>query len=297
MKSDAHFLVTCASWEARFLLGLQRLLKDRQYEHALVLYSDEYAMRTKEAREKADKQFREHGVDPAQHAIYGTAPERTWKETLSRVLGSIKEGSRAVVDITTMPREIIWQTFWFLEFRKCSIEYVYNRPEGYGDWLSRDPDSPRLVYKMSGVSQIGARTALVVLAGYDVDRVRHLVDRFEPAVMLLGLQTQSVDAPNTERMQAQQDAFKDNAAVVQFWLDAYSGDHGISAILDAIEPYQTTHNLLMASMGPKLSAVALYQLNRRCDEIGLVYLPSREFNPDYSQGIGESIWGSLPSTQ
>ncbi len=98
-------------------------------------------------------------------------------------------------------------------------------------------------------------------------------------------------------MKAQQEAFKDNKAVQQFWLDAYSADHGIAAISSVIESHAPTHNVLMASMGPKLSAVALYQLHRRNDALGLVYLPSRDFNPDYSHGIGESIWGTLtPNT-
>jgi hypothetical protein len=146
---------------------------------------------------------------------------------------------------------------------------------------------------MSGISRIGDRTALLVLAGYDVDRVKHLVDRFEPAITLLGLQKQSVDSSNQIRMKAQQEAFKDNTAVVQFWVDAYSYDHGMSAVSAALEPYHPNHNILMASMGPKLSAVALYQLHRRDETLGLVYLPSREFNLDYSHGIGDSIWGTL----
>jgi hypothetical protein len=293
MKPNVQVLIICASWEPRFLLGLRRLLKDRRCEHAIILYSDEYATRTAEARANAAKACQEHGALPVERVLYSAEPDRTWSETLSPMLGTIEEGSRVIVDISTMPREIIWQTFWFLEFRKCGIEYVYNRPEGYGDWLSRDPDSPRLVYKMSGISQIGARTALLVLAGYDVDRVQHLVDRYEPAITFLGLQMQSIDAHNDERMKAQQEAFNRDKGIVQFWLDAYSADHGMAAILDAIEPHRTTHNIVMASMGPKLSAVALYQLHRQYDTLGLVYLPSREFSSDYSHGIGESVWGTL----
>jgi hypothetical protein len=294
MTTNKSILITCASWEDRFSQGLHRLLNEREFGQAIILHSEQYAARTIEARAKAFISLRYHRTDTIEGVLYG-APERTWKETLLPKLGQIEEGRSVVVDISTMPRDVIWQTFWFLDFRRCEIRYVYNRPTRYGNWLSRDPDTPRLVYKMSGVSQIGARTALVILAGYDVDRVKHLVEKFEPAVTLLGLQLQSVDPLNEKWMKAQQKAFEDNRAVKQFWLDAYSADCGTEAISAEVAAHASTHNVLMASMGPKMSAVALYQLHRQNDSLGLVYLPARDFNQDYSEGLGESIWGTLTS--
>jgi len=49
----------------------------------------------------------------------------------------------------------------------------------------------------------------------------------------------------------------------------------------------------MASLGPKLSAVALYRLHKKYPQTGLVYAPAKEFNPQYSYGITESIIGEL----
>ena len=92
-----------------------------------------------------------------------------------------------------MPRDVIWQTLWLLKRCSSEIRVVYHRPKGYGDWLSRDPRRPRLVFKMSGISAIGKRTALVITAGYDFDRVRHLIDFYEPAFVCLALQRDSVD--------------------------------------------------------------------------------------------------------
>lgn len=293
MKIEARTLICVASWEDRFLLGFERLLEYAQFSHALVFYSDEYSEWTVTPRSKAQAACNEKGVIFETGVLYASDSARTWTETLANSVGQLPEGSTAVVDLSTMPREIIWETFWFLQYRKCHVKYVYNRPESYGEWLSRDPDRPRLVYKMSGISRISARTALLVLAGYDVDRVRHLVDTFEPAVTLLGLQKDSVDPENAAMMRAQSSAFAQNKSVVQFWLDAYSYDHGMQVISYELSVYANTYNVIMASMGPKLSAVSLYQLHRLNDSFGLVYLPSREFNCNYSHGIGEQIWGTL----
>lgn len=293
MRHNAELLISVASWEDRFELGCKRLLEAHRYSRVLIYYSDEYAEWTRESRAQVQRLCISEKVEYSEELLYGTDPSRTWRETLESSVGQLQEGTSALVDLSTMPREIIWQTFWFLQYRKCAIRYVYHRPGKYGEWLSRDPDRPRLVYKMSGISRIGSRTALLVLAGYDVDRVRHLVDTFEPELTLLGLQKDSVAPENKERMMEQSEAFKDNKSVHQFWLDAYSVDHGHGVVASELQRVCQTHNVIMASMGPKLSAVSLYRLHRQHDTLGLVYLPSREFNRDYSKGIGESIYGEL----
>jgi len=296
MKSEADILISVASWEERFLLGCQRLIESHAYSRAIVYYSDEYADWTQVSRATVQTQCRDKGIQYEEGVLYASDTSRTWRETLDSSLGQLPEGCNAIVDLSTMPREIIWQTLWFLEYRKCNVSYVYHRPGKYGEWLSRDPDRPRLVYKMSGISRIGARTALLILAGYDVDRVRHLVDTFEPEIVLLGLQKDSVAPENSERMTAQSSEFKDDRSVQLFWVDAYSSDHGMESLETALASISPTHNVIMASMGPKLSAVSLYRLHRRDENLGLVYLPSREFNREYSSGIGETIYGSLDNS-
>jgi len=294
MKTEAYTLISVASWEDRFLLGIERLLGATSFKQAVILHSDEYAEWTEVPRTQVKQACDEAHVRHISGLLYDGDPSRTWKETLATLLGELPVASRAVVDISTMPREVIWHVFWFLQYRQCEISYVYHRPGAYdGTWLSRDPDRPRLVYKMSGISRMAARTALLVLAGYDVDRVKHLVEMFEPSVTFLGLQAQSVDPLNQEKMEAQRAAFAGNASVKQFTLDAYSADHGLADIVAMLADSADTHNVIMASMGPKLSAVSLYQLHQQNDALGLVYLPSREYNREYSKGIGDAIWGSI----
>jgi hypothetical protein len=81
--------------------------------------------------------------------------------------------------------------------------------------------------------------------------------------------------------------------VTIFELDAYSADHGRAAIAEALERKIAEHNVVAASLGPKPSAVALYQLHCSHSDIALVYAPSRQFSLDYSTGIGEPVAGVL----
>lgn len=293
MWTDRDILVTFASWEERFLQGFQRVLDGVKTESVIMCYSDRYSDWTKTPRTEVAELCRARGVRLLDGILYEGNPSKTWHETLIPLFSIVPASAKVCVDISTMPREFVWNVLWFLQFCECEIGYVYHRPIAYGDWLSRDPDRPRLVHKMSGITRMGARTALMILAGYDVDRVRHLIEVFEPSVTLLGLQANSLDPLNPARMRDVEDAFAADNSVATFCVDAFAEDRGRSQISQMISGISESHNIVMASMGPKLSAISLYELHRRNEQLGLVYLPSSEFNKDYSKGLGESIWGCL----
>lgn len=293
MSNSRDVLVTVASWEERFVAGFVRILDRVSVKSAIVLYSDRYADWTVEARQSVEQECRTRSIALTWGVLYDGEPARTWSDTLASVFAGVAEGASACVDITTMPRETIWQSLWFLEYRRCEVGYVYHRPDAYGEWLSRDPGRPRLVYKMSGIARLGTRTALLITAGYDIDRVKHLTEVFEPGITLLGLQQNSIDEQNESKMKAVEAAFVGDSSVEVFWIDAFGPDRGKSAIANALGKVVDSHNVVMASMGPKLSAVSLYELHRSRDSLGLIYLPSSEFNRRYSRGIGESIWGDV----
>ena len=293
MWTNRDVLVTVASWEDRFLEGFKRVLGNVRTESVIMCYSDKYSEWTHSQRAEVAKLCKSRDVRLSDGVLYDGNPSKTWHETLLPLFSRVPIGAVVGVDITTMPRDVVWNTLWFLQYRKCEVGYVYHRPAAYGDWLSRDPDRPRLVYKMSGITRMGARTALVILAGYDVDRVRHLIEVFEPSVTLLGLQTNSLDPLNPERMKAVQDEFVGDNSVTSFSVDAFRADRGRNQVSQMISPIRETHNIVMASMGPKLTAIALYELHTQHEDLGLVYLPSSEFNREYSRGLGESLWGVI----
>ena len=296
--SNAPILITQGSWEDRFREGSLRLIQEYTPQKVLMFFSDVHAEIRDENREEVVRVCQDHKIELLDRELKVTDrvtdkaldSVANWKTLRDTILQNIPEKSEVIVDLSTMPREVIWTLFWLLDLRQTVIHYVYHRPQGYGKWLSRDPQWPRLVYKMSGLSKLGARTVLMVLAGYDVDRVRQLRLFFEPAVTLLGLQEPDRD---TARMEQHMERFGSDSTVKLFKLNAFAKDHGQSAVEAQVEPYIDSHNVIMSSLGPKLSAVSLYRIHQRHPEIGLVYAPAREFNKEYSTGIGEAIEGIL----
>jgi hypothetical protein len=78
-----------------------------------------------------------------------------------------------------------------------------------------------------------------------------------------------------------------------FLVDAYSADHGRSELEAQIRSHIGSANVIMASLGPKITAVALYQIHATHPETTLVYAPSGEYNHSYSMGIGETSYGII----
>jgi hypothetical protein len=285
--------ITFASWEDRFAEGSQRILQEHTPQKVLMYFFDTYAGMSRENREKVFELCKVSQVKLLEYELQVIDPATSWKTLRDTVLENVPEKSEIIVDFSTMPREVIWTVFWLLDLRQATIHYVYHRPQDYGDWLSRDPQRPRLVYKMSGLSKLGARTALIVLPGYDLDRVEQLISFFEPAVTLLGLQEQTWDEKSTERTKRHVERFASDSTVTKFSVNAFAEDCGQAVVEAQVKPYLDTHNVIMSSLGPKLSAVSLYRLHRRYPETGLAYAPSREFNREYSIGIGEAIKGTI----
>jgi len=201
----------------------------------------------------------------------------------------------ALVDISTMPREAIWSTFFFLGNRGLRIAYSYHRPGGYDpDWLSRDPGRPRFSFQMSGEAQLGRDTVLLVTTGFDTSRTEQLIRTFEPSLTLMALQGgEQFDnmALNVEPHQHLQERlgtkFLGHHRIRSFLVDAYSPDHGRAVLEREAAASVQESNLIMASLGPKLTSVALYQIHKAHPETALVYAPSGDFNRTYSMGIGD----------
>lgn len=292
--NEGTVLVAMASWEARFILGSRRLFEQNRPSRAILYYAEEYDNLSSDNRSQFADLCKQHNVLFEQQMVFLKSPVKTW-ETLRRDLTSQTIASvNLIIDITTMPRDIIWQVFAFGDHMKCSLKYVYHRPEDYNkEWLSRDPERPRLVYKLSGEAEFGRPTTLIVLTGYDVRRTEQLIRFYEPRTTLLGVQTGSQFGNQSQNIDIHRSLISPESGVAQFDVDAYAEDRGRAAIEAQLQPYLSNSNIVMSSLGPKLSAVALYQIHKLYPFIALSYAPSQDYNPEYSTGLGETFHGQV----
>ena len=294
---NSDLLITFASWEDRFSIGFDRNLEKIGVRRALVFYFSSYADRTQKNRKRVIKVCKEKSIKYIPVELDIDKPADNWRTVLNSIEKVIASCQGILIDISTMPREIIWYVLWRVEQSPAKIRYVYHRPDSYeGDWLSRDPRSPRLVYKLSGIAEPSYKTALLVTVGFDAPRAERLISWYEPAKLMIGVQGTSYFPRNEEEMAIYHekiDEYNKNHDCKIFELDAFAEDRGMAAVQEVLEPLGSSYNIIMSSLGPKLTAITLYKLQRQREEIGLVYAPSNQFNENYSTGIGECSEGTM----
>ena len=287
-------LITFASWEDRFRIGFDRNLKKAGVRKALVFYFASYADRTEENRQMVDEACKAKNIKYIPLELDIDRPANNWLTVLDSIEDFIADCQGILIDISTMPREIIWYVLWLVEQSSIVVQYVYHSPQDYGDdWLSRDPRPPRLVYKLSGIALPSAKTALLVTVGFDLQRVKRLINWYEPNKLMIGIQVTSLFERNDTTMMEYRETLEKEYDCKIFELDAFADDQGMTEIQEVLEPLDSSYNIIMSSLGPKLTAITLYQLQRQNDRIGLVYAPSNQYNPDYSSGIGKCFEGTI----
>lgn len=287
-------MLTVGSWEPRFMLGFERLIAAHSPREVLMYYYSEYSENSKSNRVKARELCNKQNIGLEEHELSFARPIASWKALYNTAGSSRLAGQGVIIDITTMPREAIWILFGFLTESMASVLWAYHKPAHYNsEWLSRDPDRPRLVPKMGGVAKLGYPTKLLLLTGFDVERTRQLLAVFEPEFTWIGVQTGDQFNNRVLNIAKNMKEFQGSPATKLFEVDAYCADQGRTTIEQEISEHLKDSNVIMASLGPKVSAVALYHIHKANAETSLVYAPSREFNVDYSYGIGETFYGEL----
>jgi uncharacterized protein Veg len=287
-------MITVGSWETRFLKGFEGAVKKFRPHNVVLFFYKEYATWSAKNRRESAKLCKEQGIIFKDCELSFSKHKDLWN-VLYGIVTHLNVGNGCVLlDITTMPRETIWIMLDLLDARGIMVKYVYNQPERYNPkWLSRDPDEPRLVYKLSGEPKMGIPTKLLVLTGYDVDRVRQLIRFFQPQETLLGLQTGNQLANQAFNVEKSKRAFEKERAIDFFEVDAYAADHGFNSIKTQLDAHIGNSNMIMSSLGPKLSAISLYKLHKIYPQTSLAYAPSKEFNRRYSYGVGLTHEGHL----
>lgn len=287
--SSYDYLFSCVSWEDRFILGLEKSLSIHDINCLHILAVEEFLDRTRKNKEMALSKFA-HKLPEDCLTVSIKDDLESWKKIEEHINKHDIRDKNVLVDLSTMPRCLIWFVLHFLEKNNNRVDYVYYSPGSYsdGDWLSSDPEYPRLVLKHSGIAFPDQKTILLVQTGYDLERVSQLIAQFEPEKILLAVQT----GDQLENLERNLDKKKELLSCPEemlhcFPINAFSHDHGYSEIESQLSHYKDTHNIIMCSLGPKSGAIALYKLNKQYPEYGLVYTPANEYNATYSCGIDD----------
>lgn len=287
---DKSILFILPSWENRSYLGINKALSDgSKYDiiYLLKFTSPYFKEEVNQTIDKIKKLSSERAIK-----VIEVGFERNdlsaWRE-FSNIFSNISTDSNVSIDITTMPRNIIWILLCFLKNYFTKVKIIYNKPKKYtNDWVSRDPTSPELLLKHSGIMDISKKLSLFILPGYDKNRVIQLVNFYEPSKVCLFFQ-EGTQFQNDIRNEKKYYLDLWNFQLEEFDIDVYSKDGGLSIIETEVIKIKEEYNIIFSSLGPKIGAIPVYQSYILHPEIALAYIPCKEYNRNYCTDIGETI--------
>jgi hypothetical protein len=277
-----NILIIFPSWEERSLLGLKKDIEQLSMIQKVVLlkfkdsaHPEKIGETILQMQNVCDKHGIQHEpVEISRHDVDGWHTLDDFVKTMN--------ADDVYMDITTMPRSIIWTLLFFFRQKYSQITVTYHPAKQYSDdWLSKDPDIPQLLFKHSGIIDLGKPTSLLVLTGYDPERVIQLINYFEPQNIILREQ------PGNIRNAPKQYGIFSNIKIFQ--ADERDASWGYDTLKFEIEEALISSNLIVASLGPKTGAISVYQCFMKYPQIALAYVPCKEFNIDYCKGIGDTF--------
>lgn len=282
-------LMLYPSWEERSLLGFEKDVEssvfDRVilFENARPINSDKITpIKTGIIRKCDDISLKYETI------TLDFDSSSSWS-VLKNLVATVAVEDTITLDISTMSRNLIWTLLFFIKERVAGVDVIYHQPLEYSnEWLSRDAGLPRLLFKHSGIVSIEKQTLLVIVTGFDIERTKQLVYFYNPSKVILLIQRQNrLDDVNRNTFELHSDECRKIGLKPEVEaIDCYDDDWGYSVIEKVVSAYLSNYNIIVSSLGPKLSAVSVYKAYLRHPEIALTYIPCKEYNVNYCEGIG-----------
>ena len=284
-----NILIIYPSWEERSLLGFEKDVEstvfDRVilFENARPINSDKISSIRTEIIKKCDNKNLKYET-----ITLDFDSSSSWR-VLKDLALTINEEDKVTLDISTMSRNLIWALLFFVKEIVTEVDVIYYQPNKYSnEWLSRDAELPRLLFKHSGIVSIEKQTLLVIITGFDIERTKQLVYFYNPSKVVLLIQKQNrLDDENRNTFELHSDECRKIGLKADVEaIDCYDGDWGYNVIEKVVSENLSSYNILVSSLGPKLSAVSVYRTYLKHPEIALTYIPCKEYNVNYCEGIG-----------
>lgn len=288
-----NILIIYPSWEERSLLGFEKDVESSVYDRVIVfenarpINSEKIASIKTEIIRKCDDiklKYETRPLDFDSSSSWGV---------LKDIASTINGDDKVTLDISTMSRNLIWALLFFIKEKVKEVDIIYHQPYKYSnEWLSRDAELPRLLFKHSGIVSIEKQTLLVIVTGFDIERTKQLVYFYNPSKVILLIQKQNrLDDEKRNTFELHSDECRKiglKAEVEE--IDCYDGDWGYNVIEKVVTDNLSSYNIIVSSLGPKLSAVSVYRTYLKHPEIALTYLPCKEYNVNYCEGIGGGLY-------
>jgi hypothetical protein len=202
------------------------------------------------------------------------------------------------IDSTTFNREALLVAMALLRtnYPSSTIRILYVSPSKHGEWLSRGFREVRSVIGFPGILRTNQPTVLVILSGFEPDRVTKIVEEHGPDKVLLGFGNPPTEPSFLERnIEEQKKAIFSKQDVEKFEFPANSIKECHNYLETLLKDRLPSHNIILAPMSTKLSTLGAFLTVEAHPEIQLTYCVPGEYNTqNYSQGARSIFIETIP---
>ena len=287
-----NILIYYPSWEERSLLGFERDVESSVFDRVILFENANPINSEKITSIKTGIIRKCDDISLKYETITLDFDSSSSWCVLKDFVATITVDDKITLDISTMSRNLIWALLFFIKEKVAGVDVIYHQPHKYSnEWLSRDAGLPRLLFKHSGIVSIEKQTLIIIVTGFDIERTKQLVNFYNPSKVILLIQKQNrLDDVNRNTFELHSDecrkiGLKPDVEAI----DCYDDDWGYNVIENVVSAYLSNYNIIVSSLGPKLSAVSVYRTYLRHPEIALAYIPCKEYNVNYCEGIGSGF--------
>lgn len=288
-------IIAVLGWEDRFIEGFKVDYQTFAFNKFILFRYAEYTDITQQNYNIITKFCSDNNIEFICYVLSYEKTISNWALLSDALLNDFIEKDEIILEITTIPRELIWTMLFFLKQQRNKVDFVYHKPISYSDdWLSREPDKPRLLLKHSGIIDLGKQTLLFILTGFDPERTRQLINFYEPKKTILVIQSGN-QFSNSSRNNVEQH-IKESVGFTDYEsheIDSYNLDESYKKIESILDKYKDDYNIVASSLGPKLACLSLYKYHHHNDSIALTYVPCKEYNVNYSKGLNGTQIGNI----
>lgn len=220
----------------------------------------------------------------------------TLKENLEPT-SNAKSNRAITIDVTTFNREALLTTLTLVRrlYPTGNVRIVYVSPSSHGEWLSRGCRSVRNALGFAGEHDPNRKSLLVVLSGFETERVLHIIEEHEPTKVLLGFGNPPTNSDFLDRNRDEQKLVLARQDVEEFDFPADDIIGCANVLKGLVVDHMDDYNIAIAPMSTKLTTISVFLIAEAYPYVQVTHCVPDEYNTeDYSCGISNVYIDSLP---
>jgi hypothetical protein len=300
MPQSAAFFC-CASFEQR-CKSISLVIDERKVSHAYIIYESKRQPDLSDTVNEIANRFTQSYTKP----IDLSNPVEV-ADIFAKVIDSIIDnGIKALLlDITTFTHELLLILLKIIHTYKDSFSHIYclyTGADSYGGlyvpneqkWLSKGCKDVRNVLGYPGILRPSAKTSLIILAGFELERATRIIDLLEPDRIIIGNGIDPTNDAVSETMTFFRNKFNEwvkeyRSRICERFDFSCKDILSTEAALENIINKNPNENYILIPLNTKLSTIATALVALKNQRIQVCYSIPEIYNIDEYSTPGEKI--------